>query len=102
MNYPINVVRDTNGSLLITFPDIPEANSVAYSNEEILQNAIEALESAFDIYIAEHRAIPLPGAASKDQGRVTLTASLAARIVRWNNTLAQALQKTEKTDFTSK
>lgn len=94
MNYPINVVRDTNGSLLITFPDIPEANSVAYGNEEILQNATDALESAFDIYVAEQRAIPLPSAARNDQLRVTLTAASAARIVRWNETLAHALSKT--------
>jgi len=83
------VLSDTNGSLLITFPDIPEANSVAYHADDVHQNGLDALESAFEIYFEERRPIPMPAIGGSHQGVVTLPASSSAKILHWNRMLMQ-------------
>ena len=44
--YPVKIKLDTNGSLLVTFPDIPEAATSAHSEAKAMHFALEALESA--------------------------------------------------------
>jgi antitoxin HicB len=65
--YPITLSPDSNGTLLVCFPDIPYANSVGDNREEALMNAGEALEAAIGIYFDEGLPVPLPRADFKSQ-----------------------------------
>lgn len=83
LQYPVSLEEDDNGALLVGFPDIPEAHSVGDDVEDALANALDAFETAFDLYVEDGRPLPAPGA---PLGKHTLSvpAHLAERIQRWN------------------
>ena len=87
--YPIKLKKDTNGSLLLTFVDIPEATSSAHEEAKVLVLALEALESALEFYFEGGRRIPMPSAAKRGQQTVTLPASMSAKVLLLNEMLAQ-------------
>lgn len=58
MQFRYDVERDSDGSYLVSFKDVPEAITVVYDEKEIEQRALEALVLAFDFYIEDNREIP--------------------------------------------
>jgi len=60
-NYPVELKPDDNATLLVTFPDVPEAISFGDTREEALLHARDALETALAMYIDERRDLPRPG-----------------------------------------
>ncbi len=93
--YPVEFSVDTNGTILVTFPDVPEANSVGDDQDEALLNALDALESALEIYFDERRPVPLPSKAKKGQSLVSLPALETSKVLLWNEMLAQNVRKAE-------
>ena len=59
MRYPVDIEKDGK-FLMVTFPDIPEANSQGETLEEALEMAKDALESALEFYFEDGRKIPAP------------------------------------------
>ena len=47
----------------VTFPDLPEAITCGYSEEEAMEYAVDALETILSDYIKRRRDIPKPGKA---------------------------------------
>ncbi|RKP50949.1 type II toxin-antitoxin system HicB family antitoxin [Trinickia fusca] len=94
-SYPVHLEKDTNGSLLVTFPDIPEAASVGDDEDEALLNALDALESAIEIYFDEKREVPAPSKARKGQRTVTLPALVTAKVLLANEMVRQGVRKAE-------
>jgi antitoxin HicB len=95
LSYPVTLTPDTNGTLLVTFPDIPEATSVGDDEDEALLNALDALETALEIYFDERRPIPLPSKARKGQLVVTLPALVTSKVMLWNEMMSQNVRKAE-------
>jgi antitoxin HicB len=95
LKYPVILEPDTNGTILVTFPDIPEATSVGDDEDEALLNGLDALETALDFYFDERRAVPLPSKARKGQPVVTLPALAASKVMLWNEMLSQNVRKAE-------
>ncbi len=93
--YPVSLTPDDNGSLLVGFPDIPEANSVGDDEQEALLNAQEALEAALEIYFDEKRLIPMPSKVKKAQQAITLPALVTAKVLLMNEMLGQKVRKAE-------
>jgi len=93
--YPVTLTRDTNNTLLVTFQDVPEANSVGDDQDDALLNALNALESAFEIYFDQRRSVPLPSKVKKGQAVVLLPALVTSKILLWNEMLAQNVRKAE-------
>jgi antitoxin HicB len=93
--YPVTLTPDSNGTFLVTFPDVPEANSVGDDEEEALLNALDALKSALEIYFDEKRPIPLPSKPKKGQPAVTLPALETSKVLLWNEMLTQKVRKAE-------
>ena len=60
MWYPVKLKRDTNGTILVTFPDFPEAHTFGEDKEDALLRAVDALETTIMAYMANKRAIPAP------------------------------------------
>ena len=89
LTYPVKMKRDTNGSLLVTFPDIPEAATSAHNEAKALRLALEALESALEFYVEDARAVPMPSAPKRGQQTVSLPASMSAKILLLNEMLKQ-------------
>lgn len=53
---------DDNDTILVTFPDVPEAITFGADRDDALARAVDALETALMSYIADRRDIPLPSA----------------------------------------
>ena len=95
MRFPINVCRDSNGQLLVLFPDLPEAATTVDSEEDLEATAVDALESAIDIYFDAKRPVPRPSRVKRGQWSVNLPATAAAKVMLHNELLAQGLKKAE-------
>ncbi|HEY0062979.1 MAG TPA: type II toxin-antitoxin system HicB family antitoxin, partial [Telluria sp.] len=63
LNYPVTLTKDSNGTFLVEVVDLPEANSVGDDEDEALLNAVEAIETALEIYFDERRPVPTPSKA---------------------------------------
>jgi antitoxin HicB len=73
MDYPVELAADDNGTLLVTFPDVPGAITYGEDEREALANAVDALESIFSALVVDRRDIPLPSPA---HGRPIVSPSL--------------------------
>ena len=62
MDYPVILERDDNDTILVSFPDFPEAHTFGDTAEEALRHATDALATVIDGYIKSRRDIPLPSA----------------------------------------
>src|SRR5262245_2757986 len=79
MDYPVKLERDDNETILVSFPDFPEAHTSGDDVEDALRRAPDALATAIDAYIKDRRDIPLPSAVSAKH-RVTVPALIEAKI----------------------
>lgn len=94
MLYPVNLSKDDNGSVLVTFPDVPDAVTFGDTREEALERAIDALLTVFDAYMKERRDIPDPSSA---HGRpvVAVPALEAAKLKLYQSMRAGRVNKSE-------
>jgi antitoxin HicB len=60
LRYPVKLEPDDNGTVRVSFPDIPEAHTSGVDRDDALRRAEEALEAALSVYIA--RRLPIPTA----------------------------------------
>nr|WP_250533329.1 type II toxin-antitoxin system HicB family antitoxin [Caballeronia sp. AZ10_KS36] len=95
LSYPVNLELDTNNSYLVTFPDIPEAVSVGDDEAEALLNALDALESAIEMYFDEKRELPPPSKPRKGQAVVRLPALVVSKVLLANEMVRQGVRKSE-------
>jgi antitoxin HicB len=78
--YPVKLTPDDNGTILATFPDVPEAVTFGDTRRDALKRASQALEAALKIYIDDQRDLPIP---RRTRGRgplVALPALTAAKV----------------------
>lgn len=94
MDYPITLTRDDNGTILVSFPDFPEAHTVGDDIEDALGHAPDALATAIDAYIRDRRDIPLPSALVTKY-RVTVPALIDAKIGLYEAMRAAKVGKAE-------
>jgi antitoxin HicB len=94
LRYPVRLERDTNGTILAGFPDVPEAHTFGEDREEALARAVDALETAFMGYIEDRRAIPDPSP-FKRGSFVALPALTEAKLALYSAMRARRIGKTE-------
>lgn len=70
-DYPVILTPD-EGTVLVTFPDVPEAITFGADEDEALLQAVDALEAALSFYVDGRKALPIP---SKPEGRATVRPS---------------------------
>jgi antitoxin HicB len=58
-DYPVIFTPDDD-SVLVTFPDVPEAITFGANEDEALRQAVDALETALSFYVNDHRPLPIP------------------------------------------
>jgi antitoxin HicB len=58
-DYPVILTPD-DGTLLVTFPDVPEAITFGANEEEALSHAVDALETALSFYVDDRKPLPVP------------------------------------------
>jgi antitoxin HicB len=58
--YPLLIEPDDNGTLLVSFVDIPEAHTFADDEDEITTRATDCVLTALEGYMKDRRPIPAP------------------------------------------
>lgn len=92
--YPVELTPDGR-FLMVTFPDIPEANSQGENVEDALKMAADALETALDFYFDAGRPVPVPSKPKRGQHTVELRASVAAKVLLLNEMYSQKVRPSE-------
>ena len=55
MQYPIRLVRDDNDTILVDFPDFPEAHTYGDDREEARARAVDALTTIVEARVPRRR-----------------------------------------------
>ena len=68
--FPVNITAVTDGppaehGFLVTFPDLPEANTWGDTRDEALANAVDCLEEALAGRIVDRQVVPTPSPAGR-------------------------------------
>jgi antitoxin HicB len=93
MKYALEITQDTNGTYLVICPDLPEVLSVGDSIEDALVQAVDAIETAFIIYMDDKRMIPLP--TTLGQYNVSIRVLVQAKVALYNLMLANKVRKAD-------
>lgn len=75
--YPVELTPDDNDTVMVTFPDVPEAVTFGDDEADALARAPDALETALAGYIEDRRDIPAPSPA---RGRPVVDLTLLAAL----------------------
>ena len=68
-DYPVTLTPD-DGTVLVTFADVPEAITFGADEDEALLNAVDALETGLSFYVDARK--PLPAASQPAEGQKTV------------------------------
>jgi antitoxin HicB len=64
VRYPVALEPDDNGTVMVTFPDFPEAQTFGEDEADALARASDALATIVDGYIRARRPLPTPSETS--------------------------------------
>lgn len=94
MDYPVKLKRDDNDTILVSFPDFPEAHTYGDDEGDALERAKDALATVIDAYIKDRRDIPRPSARITKH-RVTMRALVEAKVSLYESMRAAKIGKAE-------
>lgn len=94
MLYPIELEPDTNGTLVVSFPDLPWVTTFGQNEADAILHAKDALDTALEYLIRERQRIPLPSR-RKGGAAVAVSALVAAKIALHNRMLEDKVTKAE-------
>ncbi|MFZ1642615.1 MAG: type II toxin-antitoxin system HicB family antitoxin [Candidatus Contendobacter sp.] len=92
--YPVKLTPDDNGTLLVTFPDVPEAVTFGDDEAEALLRAEDALLVMLSAYMDDHQPIPEPSPLDGRPG-VALKVVAASKVALHNTLLATGKRKAD-------
>lgn len=76
-SFPVELTPDDNGTVMVTFPDLPGAITFGDDEADALRHAVDALESHLSAMIEDREDIPVASAAD---GRPTVRPHLIGMI----------------------
>jgi antitoxin HicB len=93
-DYPVILTPD-DGTVLVTFPDVPEAITFGADTDEALMYAVDALESALSFYVDDRKPLPVPGKPKRGQKTVRPSALECAKLGVYQAMTEQGIRKSE-------
>ena len=94
LEYPVTLTPD-DGTVLVTFADVPEAITFGMDEDEALLQAVDALESALSFYVDARKPLPVPSKARRGQHTVRPSALEAAKLGVYQAMTEQGIKKAE-------
>ncbi|MDO4936746.1 MAG: type II toxin-antitoxin system HicB family antitoxin [Sutterellaceae bacterium] len=82
--FPAQVESNGAGGFIASFKDVPEALTEAPTMEELKANAVDALITAIDFYIEDHRHFPEPSPVTDQDLAIQLPPSVIAKVMLLN------------------
>lgn len=95
LSYAVKLTPDTNGTLLVICPDIPEVTTFGEDRDEALDYAVDAIVMVLSMYIDTRRDIPKPSASRRGGYLVSLPALVEAKIALYKTMRAKRIGKAE-------
>jgi antitoxin HicB len=92
--YPVELTKDDNNTIMVTFPDIPEAVTYGETTDEALLWAEDALISMLESYMDDRQRIPPPSPLKGRRG-VALPAAVAGKVALYNTMLEKGKRKAD-------
>ena len=93
-DYPVTLTPD-DGSVLVTFADVPEAITFGADEQEALMQAVDALESGLSFYVDARQPLPLPSKPKRGQKTVRPSALECAKLGVYQAMTDQGIRKAE-------
>jgi antitoxin HicB len=93
-DYPVTLTPD-EGTVMVTFVDIPEAITFGMDEDEALLQAVDALESALTFYIEDRKLLPSPSKPQKGQKTVRPSALECGKLGVYQAMTEQGIKKSE-------
>ena len=93
-DYPVTLTPD-DGTLLVTFADVPEAITFGTDEGEALLNAVDALETALSFYVDARQPLPVPSKPKRGQKTVRPSALEGAKLGIYQAMMEQGIRKSE-------
>ena len=94
MQYPVTLARDDNETILVSFPDFPEAHSYGDDAADALAHAQDALATVIDAYIKDKREVPRPSTRVA-RHHVTVPALIEAKLALYEAMRSAGVGKAE-------
>lgn len=95
VRYPVHLEPDDNGTILVSFPDFPEAHTFGDDRDDALARAKDALATVVDGYIRARRPLPTPSAIGRQGEVAELSALMSAKVEIFNLMTAAGVTKSE-------
>jgi len=95
LRYPVILEPDTNDTILVSFPDFPEAHTFGDDENEALARAVDLLEDVLADHIENRREIPPPSKARKRDRLVTLPVLTEAKVRLYGEMRTSGIRKAE-------
>jgi len=93
-DYPVTLTPD-DGTVLVTFADVPEAITFGMDEDEALLNAIDALETGLSFYVDARKALPVASQPATGQKTVRPSALECAKLGVYKAMTDQGIKKAE-------
>lgn len=93
-DYPVTLTLD-EGTVMVTFADVPEAITFGLDEDEALLQAVDALESALTFYIEDRKPLPTPSKPKKGQKTVRPSALECGKLGVYQAMTEQGIKKSE-------
>lgn len=93
-DYPVILTPD-DGTVLVTFPDVPEAITFGENEEEALLHAVDALETGLSFYVEGRKQLPPPSKPKRGQKTVRPGALEGAKLGLYQAMTEQGIKKAE-------
>ena len=93
-DYPVTLTPD-EGTVMVTFVDIPEAITFGMDEDEALLQAVDALESTLTFYIEDRKLLPTPSKPKKGQKTVRPSALECGKLGVYQAMTEQGIKKSE-------
>ena len=93
-DYPVTLTPD-DGTVLVTFTDVPEAITFGVDEDEALLNAIDALETGLSFYVDTRKPLPAASLPAAGQQTVRPSALECAKLGVYQAMTEQGIKKAE-------
>jgi antitoxin HicB len=90
--FPARFTAEPDGGYSVTFRDIPEAITQGDTLDEAREAARDALATALEFYLEDHRAVPTPSRTRSGEELVSLPISKAAKAMLLNEMISLGLR----------
>ena len=93
-DYPVTLTSD-DGTVLVTFADVPEAITFGADEDEALLNAVDALETGLSFYVDARKSLPAVSQPAPGQKTVRPSALECAKLGVYQAMTEQGIKKAE-------